>query len=220
MKRYIFNMNMNQATPQAIRIAGTLALTAALLTLVSCNFRENKSGLHWFLDMHDSHAVEAQEEDYTTLRNARSGKKWNRGADASPSFGGPGSGMRVPPAGAVPRGYTPYLYTDSVAAGRELKNPLKASKEVLKRGQDRYNIYCALCHGNTGLGDGSVVPRFPIPVPALAGKNANIASWPDGRVYHLITAGRGAMKSYAAQISPRDRWAIIHYLRLLHRAKK
>ncbi len=57
-------------------------------------------------------------------------------------------------------------------------------------------------------------------MPALAGSNSNVLKWEDGRFFHIITVGRARMKSYAAQISPEDRWAIIHYIRLLQKHSK
>ncbi len=214
---------MKQASLQSYSMrAGRLVafggMFLLMLSLVSgCGFRENKSGLHWFLDMHDSHAIEAQEEDFTTLGNLRAGV-WKRGADARDSFGGPGSSVRVPPAGTVPQGYEPYLYTNIETAGRELKNPLPTSRSVLERGQKQYNIYCAVCHGVTGKSDGPVVPRFPKEVSRLA--DGASVQWADGKLFHMITMGRGAMGSYAAQVNTKDRWAIIHYIRLLQKNAK
>lgn len=183
-------------------------------SLTKCGYRGNKSGLHWFLDMHDSLAVEAQEEDTTTLNYTKEGD-WYHGADLnSIAWGGPGSAMRVPPEGTVPRNYQPYPYgpTDFDKAAQELKNPLPRTQSVLERGKKEFEIYCYVCHGYRGQGDGPVVPPFPKPPNLITGA---AKFQPDGWTFHMITMGRGAMKSYAAQISVADRWAIIHYLRLL-----
>lgn len=189
-----------------------------ILTLAACNYSGNKSGSHYFLDMHDSLGVEAQEEDISTLSRHKP-EGWSRGADALDAWAGPGSGIRVPPEGTVPRGYQPYPYeqADGARAGRELKNPLRRTRAVLTRGQDRFEVFCAVCHGHLGQGDGPVVPRFPAP-PTLVDfddQKAVTKDWSDGQFYHIITAGRGRMKGYAAQVSSADRWAIIHYVRLL-----
>ena len=190
---------------------GLLAFLAPVF--VACNFAGDTDGLHWFMGMHDSHAVEAQEEDYTTLNDLK-GDDWQYGMSSMPSFGGPGSGMRVPPEGSVPRGQEPYPYAagEFDAAGRELQNPLPRTREILARGQDRFNIYCAVCHGYTGHGDGPVTPRFAN-VPSLM--SAKIKNWRDGEIFHIITMGRGRMTPYAAQTSVNDRWSMIHYLRVL-----
>ena len=195
----------------------SLALILATLALASCNYAGNKSGLHYFLDMHDNPAVEAQEEDLTTLGDNFDGN-FRRGADATEAWTGPGAGLRVPPQGTVPRNYQPYLYdaADFDTPAKELKNPLRPTAEVLKAGQRNFNIYCSVCHGQLGHGDGPVTPRFE-QIPALAGSKSLILKWEDGRIFHIMTVGRARMKSYAPQISPEDRWAIIHYIRLLQK---
>ncbi len=196
------------------KLASNLILLIVVFFL-SCNYDDNTSGLHYLLDMHDSLAIEAQEEDHTTLNNKKS-EDWQEGMNESSAFGGPGSGLRVPPKGTVPRNYTPYLYSvgDSALAARDLKNPLTKTKEVYARGQKQYNIYCSVCHGFTGLGDGSVTPRLA-DVPSLV--NTKIRNWKDGEIYHIMTMGRGRMLPYSAQVLPQDRWAIIQYIRLLQR---
>lgn len=139
----------------------------------------------------------------------------------SPAFKAQKEGsMRTPVKGTVPRGFVPYGYSltaeSAEAAGRELKNPLPAKKDVFLRGQAMFNTYCIVCHGPTGMGDGTIVPKFPRP-PSL--QSDKVRGWTDGRIYHTITLGQNLMPSYASQIASGDRWAIIHYLRVLHRAQ-
>ena len=191
----------------------SVIITVALLALSACNYGGNRSGIHWFLDMHDLHSVETQEEDYMTL-GAVKPDGWQQGMDVNKSWGGPGSVIRVPPKGTVPRNYEPYLFdpTDFAGAGRELKNPLSRTVSVLERGQLQYNNFCAVCHGYTGLGDGPVTPRFDNIPSVVAPK---IVNWKDGELFHIITVGRARMYPYAAQINVEDRWSIIHYVRLL-----
>jgi len=201
-----------------MRQTTTVLLTLILVTaFASCNYAGNKSGIHYFLDMHDNLPVEAQEEDLTTLNHQFDGN-YIKGADNIEVWSGPGAGLRIPPQGTVPRGYQPYLYepTDFDTPARELKNPLMATAEVLKAGQKEYNIFCGVCHGQLGHGDGPVTPRFA-DIPALAGPNSQVLNWEDGRLFHIITVGRARMTPYAAQISPENRWAIIHYIRLLQK---
>ena len=196
-----------------VRTLAVLSLGLVSFCFSFCNYDDNVSGLHYLLDMHDSIAVEAQEEDFTNRQEKEEGV-WQRGMNDSPAFGGPGSSLRVPPEGSVPRNYEPYPYgaADFAAAGRELKNLLPKTKKVYERGQKQYNTFCAVCHGYTGLGDGPVTPRLA-EVPSLM--SPQIRSWKDGEFYHIITMGRGRMLPYSAQILPEDRWAIIHYIRLL-----
>lgn len=187
--------------------------------LLSCNYAGNKSGIHWFLDMHDNLAVEAQEEDLTTLLLNYKNEKM-RGSDILEAYTGPSSTMRVPPEGSIPINYIPYYYdhNDFDTPAKELKNPLKPTKQILELGQKQYNIFCAVCHGYQGKGDGPLSPRISA-IPALAGEKSNVLNWEDGRFFHIITVGRARMKSYSAQLSPEERWAIIHYIRLLQKSK-
>ncbi len=91
--------------------------------------------------------------------------------------------------------------------------PFAVTEEVLHHGRQRFNIYCAPCHGRLGNGNGRIVQRGYVQPPTF-----HKAKWreaPDGRIFQIITQGKGAMPSYAAQIPPVDRWAIIAYLRAL-----
>ncbi len=214
-------VEFNAKKPNTFGKLSALVLLGAAVALTSgCRYNGNKSGLHWFLDMHDSYAVEAQEEDTTTL-NMIKGDSWDHGAGSVPAFGGPGSAMRVPPEGAVPRNQAPYQFeaTDFAGAGEALRNPLPTSREVLERGKKEFEIYCAVCHGYTGHGDGPVVNPFPAP-PSLVSPGAATRNWKDGSIFHMITMGRGVMKPYAAQVNVADRWAIVNYVRLLQKTQK
>lgn len=125
-------------------------------------------------------------------------------------------GMRVPVKGTVSRNHVSYRFpTDPEGAGRELRNPLRRSKETLARGQKMFNTYCIVCHGAGGAGDGTIVPKFPRP-PSLTSEK--VVGWPDGRLFHVMTAGQNLMPSYASQVDEEDRWAIAHYVRVLQRA--
>jgi mono/diheme cytochrome c family protein len=91
--------------------------------------------------------------------------------------------------------------------------PLPITKETIDRGQERYQIFCAACHGGTGNGDGLVVRRGFRPPPTYHSDQMRQA--PVGHYFDVVTNGWGAMPSYAAQIPPADRWAIIAYIRAL-----
>ena len=125
--------------------------------------------------------------------------------------------MRLPVAGTVPRGYTPYRYAvgDSLQAQQELVNPLPRTAETLARGQRVYETTCIVCHGPQGDGQGYIVPLYPQP-PTL--HSVKVREWPDGRIFHVITRGQNLMPSYASQILPEDRWAAIHYVRALQKS--
>lgn len=128
-----------------------------------------------------------------------------------------GAAARIPPDGTVPRGYQPYHYAvaEGDKAGKELKNILPRTKMTMERGQKIFNTYCIVCHGPKGNGEGFVVPPYPRPPSLLSDK---VRNWPDGNIFHVITKGQNLMPSYATQIDPNDRWAVIHYIRALQRA--
>ncbi len=125
---------------------------------------------------------------------------------------------QVPPEGTVSQDYAPYAYSnDPDTAGKMLKNPLQPTAEVLARGQHVFSTYCTVCHGPKGEGDGTIVPKFPRP-PSL--QSDKIRTYTDGRIYHVIVSGQNLMPSYASQVAPLDRWALIHYIRVLQRAER
>jgi mono/diheme cytochrome c family protein len=91
--------------------------------------------------------------------------------------------------------------------------PLPVTSKVLDRGQERFRIYCALCHDEAGYGNGMIVERGFTRPPSYHTERLRQA--PVGYLYEVITHGYGSMPDYAAQIPPRDRWAIVAYLRAL-----
>ena len=93
--------------------------------------------------------------------------------------------------------------------------PLPITKEALERGQERYQIFCSVCHGMTGYGDGIVARRgFNRPAPANYHQD-RLRQAPVGHFFDVMTNGWGAMPSYASQIGVEDRWKIIAYIRAL-----
>jgi mono/diheme cytochrome c family protein len=97
------------------------------------------------------------------------------------------------------------------SAGADL--PLPITPELLARGQERFNIFCAPCHDRVGKGQGMVVQRGFRPPPSYHTDRLRAA--PVGHFVDVIANGFGAMPDYAAQIPPRDRWAIVAYIRAL-----
>jgi hypothetical protein len=91
--------------------------------------------------------------------------------------------------------------------------PFPVTKEVIQRGQTRYNIYCTPCHDRLGNGDGMIVRRGYRKPPSY--HIDRLRTVPNGYIYDVISNGFGAMPDYAAQIAPRDRWAIVAYVRAL-----
>lgn len=102
----------------------------------------------------------------------------------------------------------PAAYPDDVEVF-----PLTVTKEIVTRGQERYEIFCSACHGLTGNGDGMVVRRgFR---RAASFNDDRLRQAPVGHFFDAITNGWGVMPSYATQIPAEDRWAIIAYIRAL-----
>ena len=91
--------------------------------------------------------------------------------------------------------------------------PFPVTAEIVNRGQERYNIYCSMCHGATGYGDGMIVRRgYRRPTSYHTDQ---LRQAPVGHFYDVITNGWGAMPSYSAQVPVQDRWAIVAYIRAL-----
>jgi mono/diheme cytochrome c family protein len=119
-------------------------------------------------------------------------------------------------AGTVARG---HLREDTPAATGKMGDlfvataPVPVTVELLRRGQERYGIYCSPCHGLTGAGDGMVVRRgFRRPTSF---HDPRLRAQPDGYIFDVVTKGFGAMPDYAAQVPVSDRWAVVAYIRAL-----
>lgn len=118
--------------------------------------------------------------------------------------------------GTVPRGYlreADLLNTGQVDGEAADLFPFPITAEVMARGQERYNIFCAPCHDAAGTGNGVVVRRGFSPPGSLHADRLRAA--PAGYFFDVITNGFGAMPSYAQPVRPRDRWAIVAYIRAL-----
>jgi hypothetical protein len=91
--------------------------------------------------------------------------------------------------------------------------PVHITLDLLKRGQERFNIFCSPCHGRTGDGNGIVVQHGFVPPPSY--HTDAIRQYPDGHIFHVITEGIRTMPSYGNQVPVADRWAIVSYIRAL-----
>ena len=183
-------------------IAKASVLLACLGTLIACNGGENQTNIELIQGMMDQISIKAQDWDPEHPEKVL---------------------MLTPPEGTLPRGYQPIpesLATDPEKAGRELANPLKDdfNPETISRGKEAYRIYCGICHGDKGMGDGTVAPKMVLKPPSLV--SDKVTNFPDGRIYFIITQGQGVMGSYASQITdPKDRWAIVNYMKTLQKRK-
>jgi mono/diheme cytochrome c family protein len=126
---------------------------------------------------------------------------------------------RRPIEGTVPQGGLDpaAAYSTGEEGGQYLaRNPEPLTTEVLARGQERFNIYCAPCHDRTGTGKG-VVPARSTWVPGNL-HDERIVNFVDGELFHVISQGRRSMPGYRFQIPEKDRWAIVAYVRALQLA--
>ncbi len=135
----------------------------------------------------------------------------------SSAFFADGSGMRPLPAHTVARGTLRediHFYTGRLADGSMATElPMPMTRALLKRGQERFNIFCSPCHGRVGEGRGMVVRRgYKQPTSY---HDERLRQVPIGYFFDVMTNGFAVMPSYAPQIPPEDRWAIAAYIRAL-----
>ena len=171
--------------PQFLKPGTTVVLALAAFSLAGCR-----------QDMHD-------QPKYIPLRPS--------------AFFADGRSERPLIEGTVARGHLnddTAFYTGKGPDGKALDTfPFPVTKDVVERGQTRYNVYCAPCHDRTGSGDGMIVKRGYHKPPSY--HIDRLRQVPNGYIYDVITNGFGAMPDYSAQIAPRDRWAIVAYVRAL-----
>jgi mono/diheme cytochrome c family protein len=205
-----------------LRLCFGALIIAAVVALGFAGFRGSKTELthiEWFDDM-------AHQPKYNPQHRS--------------DFFGDGRAERRPVAGTVPIGFNlpgryeqtggsntagtftsqpDYLHTGRMGEVYGDGIPEELSKDgtaLLKRGQERYNIHCAICHGQSGAGDGVVKTFGMVTVASLL--NQPIVEQPDGRIYNTITHGRSTMGAYGPVLTVEDRWAIVSYVRALQTA--
>lgn len=171
---------------RAGRGSGVLLLSLCSLLLVASACRQN---------MHDQHKIEPYEKS---------------------TFFADGVGSRPIPEGTVPRGgLREGAFYTGLGAGlmpvAEL--PVELTPGLLRRGQERYGIFCAPCHDQAGTGRGMIVRRG-LKQPSSFHTN-RLRNVPVGYFFNVMTEGFGVMPSYRSQITAEDRWAVAAYLRAL-----
>ena len=177
------------------RAAGRLAWALAALAGARCGARSDAPASEYMPDMARSPAYKAFAPNPATRT---------------------GLTIQQPVAGTIARGYQPFHYgageDEAARAGRELRGPRGLGERVLEEGKELYQIYCLVCHGPEGKGDGPIAGKIPTP-PAYASER--VSQFPPGRIFHVITMGSGKMPSYAAQLSAEERWKVVAYVRSL-----
>jgi mono/diheme cytochrome c family protein len=155
-----------------------------------------------------------------------------------------GQGSRLPVTDTQPRGFneagermlggipeyefggqTGYYYTGQIGdyygtgMPEELELTAENAAALIARGEERFGIYCAVCHGSSADGLG-VTSHYGVPgIANLQLASFGAEAYPDGRLFNAITYGKGMMSGYGYNIPVRDRWAIVSYVRTLQAAK-
>ena len=166
-----------------------IAVTILVILSVTSCFDKKKPNYRYMPNMYTSLAVETYSE-HELLPN--------------------GQAALTPVKGTISRGWMPYEYENTLEgkalATKELKMPLAVNEENLTKGKELFNIYCAICHGNKGDGQGTLVKREKfLGIPSLADKGRNIT---EGDIYHVMMYGLNSMGSYASQTNEKERWQI------------
>ena len=165
------------------------------LSLTSCK-DSNNPNYQYFPNMYESVAYETYSE--SEAFNSEAGLKGKEG--------------QLPPAGTIKRGYVPYDYPNTTegydAAKLNSVSPLDPAKLDMKKAQELFDIYCAICHGTAGDGKGKLVKQEKIlGVPSYADRVIT-----EGSVNHVINFGLNSMGSYANQLNQNERWSVAAYV--------
>jgi mono/diheme cytochrome c family protein len=119
---------------------------------------------------------------------------------------------QLPAVGSIKRGYVPYEFANTTegydAAKATLKSPLDSLSNDEKKGEELFNIYCAICHGEKGNGKGNLVVREKIlGVPSYADREIT-----EGSIFHVMTYGINSMGSYSSQLTQTERWQVAKHV--------
>jgi mono/diheme cytochrome c family protein len=173
-----------------IRILKHISLLVLIMSITSC-FDPSKPNYQYFPNMYESVGYKTYQE-----------------SDAFPN----GIQAQLPVEGSVPRGWKPYEYEDSnegyESAKLNLKSPLVNNEENLKNGKKMYDIYCSVCHGSKGDGQGILMEREKfLGIPSYADRDIT-----EGSIYHVLMHGINLMGSHAGQVDDEERWQIAQYV--------
>jgi mono/diheme cytochrome c family protein len=168
------------------------------MALTSCDKKDkNSPGVEFMPDMYRSPSLESNMA-YTTLEKGDTLQV-----------------NRMPVPGTIARGYTLYNYPNTnagyEAAGLNVHNPLEKTDANLKEGKELYEKFCVHCHGAGGEADGLVAAKLIAPPPAYSTKK----DLSDGKMFHVITYGKGIMGAHASLLSQAERWKVVLYIRQL-----
>lgn len=194
-----------------------IVIVATGFVVASCASRGNDTGVEYAPQMYHS----VPYEGLSQIKDKEAGR-WltsQEGGDAEFYTSNPNNpnemNMREAVPNTVRRGEAlPYrIPKDSLElAARTLKNPLDSSAAVVAEGKVLFGRYCLHCHGDSGLGDGTVGKVFKGVTPY---NSRAVKDKPEGHIFHVITMGKGRMGSHASQVSVNDRWKIVRFVQTL-----
>lgn len=155
----------------------------------------------------------------TTIFDAMERQPKYKAFAANPFFAD-GRAMRQPPAGTVPR--ERQTMRPDITVGRSRTGdmvtsiPIPVTRELMDQGRAKFEIHCALCHGLLGDGVSLVATQMSLRPPPSLHKLRNPGP---GHIYQVLTEGFGLMGSYAAELTPQERWAVVAYVEALRRSQ-
>lgn len=163
-------------------------------------------------------------------------------AQSTSDFFGNGQAAQLPVAGTIPMGWevpvvaasaggkanldgyafaNDYLNTGRIGEfyGHGMPEEITVDVGLLEQGQEKFSIYCAICHGESGNGAGVISKYGIIPTNLITAPVADPAQRPDGNLYDVLVNGKGLMGGYGANLTLKDRWSIVAYVRTLQQRK-
>lgn len=203
---------------KSFRIFPVLMMVTVWLS--SCTTDKNAPGVEYMPDMYRSPALEA----YIDYGNNKT-MDWVEERKIEAGI------VRVnsmkPPAGTIPYAgqagamfNMPYAYANTLEdyerAGLELHTPLTANKVNITEGQALYARMCSHCHGAEGHGDGAVT-KGANGIAGIPDYSTKLKDLPEGKMYHTLQYGKNLMGSHSSQLSQKERWQIIEYVKLLQK---
>jgi mono/diheme cytochrome c family protein len=207
-----------------------LALIVCASALTACNMGgKTKPGVEFAPQMYHTIAYDPYSTVVDTANEYYNMNIFNANSDGK--RGVVVSNMRRPVTGTITRkAYSgmmkgelasqiyidPYAPDSLELAGRELKNPILKSDDVMKEGEVLYLRYCSSCHGAEGNGQGKVADKYK-GVPAY--NTGLVAKVSGGHIFHVITHGKGRMWPHGPLVNPEERWKIVHYVQKLQKQK-
>jgi mono/diheme cytochrome c family protein len=197
-------MNLNYKQIRSKTYAWLIA-TGVVFSMVACNSNSLSPGVEFMPDMYRGPASEPY--------------SWN-------PFYADSLSSRKPVPGTISQGSMPnspfsinntvYSYPNTnegyEAAGKYLHNPIAATAENLEKGKDLFSKFCMHCHGESGDGNGSMVANGKFPSPGAYWTKIGLN---EGKMFHVMTYGKGLMGSHASQLNKEERWKLAMYVQSL-----